>query len=289
MTPELAALRDRVMHWLRQQPDIVAVLLVGSLARDDGSADQWSDLDFLIYTATPDKYLQDTGWIHQFGEVWVMMTMMEGDLPEHLVLMEGALKLDLGIEPVDKLVELTKLAVLPHPHRRGYRVLYDRDGIAATLPHAPQESPPELLTQREFDAIVDAFWYGAVYVARQIRRRQLWTVKYRDWTLKESLMEMIAWHTRAINGPKTDTWHEGRFLLDWADEKTLVSLRGAFGHFDAADSWRALRATNALFRRLAIETAARFYLEYNRQLDAKTSAFIETLYNDDDINQKGDA
>ncbi len=281
MPPELAAINKRVLAWLRQQDDIAAVLLVGSLARDDGSGDVWSDLDYMIYTSRPQKYLDSTDWIHQFGEIWVIMTITEADLTEHLVLMDGALKLDFAVETVNKLAELTQVELLPHPFRRGYRILYDRDGLAASLPDAPQPSPPELLTQREFDSITDAFWYGAVYVAKQIRRRQLWTVKHRDWTMKESLIDMIGWHAKAIDGPETDTWHAGKFLHDWADEKTLVSLQNTFGHFDAADSWRALRATNALFRRLAIETAARFYLEYNRELDAKTSHFIETLYQGD--------
>jgi aminoglycoside 6-adenylyltransferase len=89
---------------------------------------------------------------------------------------------------------------------------------------------------------VEAFWYGAVYVAKQIRRRQLWTVQYRDWTMKGSLLAIIEWHAQFVHH-KTDTWYEGRSIHEWADEETLLMLGDAFPQYAAADSWRALQTT----------------------------------------------
>jgi predicted nucleotidyltransferase len=52
--------------WVKSQPDIVAVALVGSHARD--AATEASDVDLVIITHHPDNYLKDLNWIHAFGQ-----------------------------------------------------------------------------------------------------------------------------------------------------------------------------------------------------------------------------
>src|SRR4029079_14451425 len=53
--------------WARTQSDIEAVALVGSYARGAAVAD--SDVDLVILTADPDRFLRDRPWIAIFGKV----------------------------------------------------------------------------------------------------------------------------------------------------------------------------------------------------------------------------
>jgi predicted nucleotidyltransferase len=55
------------IQWASMQPDIKAVALVGSYAR--GAASQTSDIDLVILTGEPERYLRDTQWVRQFGSV----------------------------------------------------------------------------------------------------------------------------------------------------------------------------------------------------------------------------
>ena len=55
------------MRWSKKRKDIRAVALVGSYARDPGTAS--SDVDLMIITEDPQKYLTDTSWARVFGVV----------------------------------------------------------------------------------------------------------------------------------------------------------------------------------------------------------------------------
>jgi predicted nucleotidyltransferase len=57
----------QVTAWAAAQRDIVAVALVGSHAR--GTARPGSDVDLVILTATPERFLADTAWPARFGRV----------------------------------------------------------------------------------------------------------------------------------------------------------------------------------------------------------------------------
>ena len=124
---------------------------------------------------------------------------------------------------------------------------------------------------------------AAVYVAKQIRRRELWIVKFRDWTMKEGLLKMIEWHARANQGWDYDTWHDGRFMLEWADPETQEGLYQVFGGFDTVDCWHALLSSMDLFRRLAQETASALDYSYPAELDGNVTDFVKMLYKADDL------
>jgi len=53
--------------WAASQPDIEAVALVGSYARN--AATDSSDIDLVILARDPERYLRDLDWIRNFGEV----------------------------------------------------------------------------------------------------------------------------------------------------------------------------------------------------------------------------
>ncbi len=58
---------EDVTNWASKQPDIQALALVGSYARD--AAKETSDVDLVLIVADRSLYLQDTSWVQQFGSV----------------------------------------------------------------------------------------------------------------------------------------------------------------------------------------------------------------------------
>jgi aminoglycoside 6-adenylyltransferase len=88
---------------------------------------------------------------------------------------------------------------------------------------------------------------------------------------------MLEWHARAVNGPGHDTWMRGRFLEEWADPRAVAQLPEVFAHYDRQDIARALRATMALFRRLAVETARRWGYAYPAAGEQFATELVETL------------
>ncbi len=272
-------LQDAALAWAAEQPDIRAVVRVGSFARAIRPPDALSDLDLILYTATPARYKDWGDWIAGFGPAWVSVPFEHaGDECEQIAIYEGGAKLDMAFFRLERLKQMAEDGALDEVLGRGYVALLDRDGLAAQLPPAPDAPPPgDLPDERAYRAAVDHFWYDAAQTAKYLWRGQLWVAKLLDARLKTSLLAMLEWHARALNGPDCDTWLDGRFMADWADPAVYDALHEAFGHFDAADSRRALGASIALFRRLATETAARLGYTYPAELDARISRFIAQI------------
>jgi predicted nucleotidyltransferase len=58
---------SKFSRWAASRPDILAVALVGSYARNE--ATDASDVDLVIVASEPEKYLQDTQWAQYFGTI----------------------------------------------------------------------------------------------------------------------------------------------------------------------------------------------------------------------------
>jgi len=276
---------DRVVSWAKARPDVRAILVVGSRARRDHPADEWSDLDLMIFSTDVDPYRSSEGWLPDMGETWASVPFQRMDgYPEHLVLLEGGRKVDFAFFPLGELQRWVEAQTLPEVCQRGYYILLDKEGMAAQLPPSPFAPPPyEKPSQDGFWLSVTEFWHDALQVAQYIQRRELWPVKAADYAMKENLLKMMEWHAQATHAGDCDTWHDGRFLSEWTDSQTLKELDNTFGRFNVADSWRALLATMALFRRLARETAARLGYRYDENLGKRVTRFVKRLCAEDDV------
>jgi aminoglycoside 6-adenylyltransferase len=298
----------RFVAWAETQPDLRAALIVGSRAREDRPADEWSDLDVILVVTEPERYLAKTDWLENIGNPWI--TFIEktgtGEEKERRVLFEGGLDVDFIPLPAKKMQPLARLlqargrfpqilkllprslskqvkqgiAAFSDVARRGVKVLVDKDGIAepliSAIAEAPALAPP---TQDEFLNLANDFWYHAVWTAKKLRRGELWTAKgCSDSYMKWRLLRMIEWHTRAKNSFEYDTWHGGRFLERWADPRIVEGLRDAFAHYDEDDLWRRLLATMDLFRWVAIETAGLLEHAYPSSADEHATSLVKSLF-----------
>jgi len=260
---------ERFVRWAETCPDIRAAVIVGSRARVDHPADEWSDLDLIVITTDPERYLSRTDWLENIGNPW--LTLLErtatGDEMERRVLFEGGLDVDFVLLPRKRVPQLIQDAPVADIIRRGMRVLLDKDEIVPQLTLPPAEAssahPP---TQHEFLQVINDFWYHAVWTVKKLRRGELWTAKgCSDAYMKWLLLRMLEWHARAANGWDYDTWHGGRFLEQWAEPRVLEALRDVFAHYGEEDIWHALLATMDMFRWLATETAERVTAWVRRQ------------------------
>lgn len=253
---------DRFVQWAHTEDNICASIVVGSRARTDHPADEWSDLDVIILANDPAPYWATADWLHHVGVPWLTFveSLPDGSGFERRVLFEGGVDVDFVPEPVAPFRQmldeghLSDLADLVH---RGVRFLVDKEGFAERLARIPVALPAyQPPTESEFLNLVHDFWYHTVWTAKKLRRGELWTAKSCcDSYLKQLLRQMLEWHTRARRGASVDTWMRGRFLEEWADPRAVAALPEIFAHYDEQDVWRALQATMTLFRWLALETA----------------------------------
>ena len=296
-------LEVRFAAWARQRPDIRAAFVVGSRAREgDHPADQWADLDIMMITSNPKRYLARTDWLERFGNIWVTNrgSILSGD-PERFALFEGGLAVDFvvmgrgrarqfalllpvlrrfpGLLPLLPAKARQEIRLAAQLFGRGFRVVVDKDGFAAKI-HlliALASGPPPP-SQAEFLEVISGFWFLADRMARKLRRGETAVaMSYHHGLVHGSLVPMLEWQARATHGWDYDIWHQARFLEEWADPRAVEGLRSAFAHYDDEDLWRALSATMDLFRWLAVETAERLGHPYPTGSDEHVTAWVRQL------------
>jgi aminoglycoside 6-adenylyltransferase len=268
----------RFTVWAEARPDVRAACVLGSRARSDRPADEWSDLDIVVFADDADRLLRSTDWIHEMGEP--VITFVEataaGDGLERRVLYEGGLDVDYSIFPTERLDDLAEDAAERDVVARGMRILLDRDGALARLVRlAPERPRPPTPSQEELDQLANDFWYHAVWAAKKLRRGEVLMAKgVADGYMKRALVQMLAFHALAADAD-VDTWHEARFIEQWADPRALEQLRDAYARYDADDVARALSATMNLFRWVARETAELLGLSYLETADAHATSLVQ--------------
>ncbi|TKK78544.1 GNAT family N-acetyltransferase [Kribbella jiaozuonensis] len=117
------------VRWAESQPEIRGMAMVGSWARD--AAKMTSDVDLVLLTDVPDKYLADDTWLEAFGAVAVVRRQPWGPyLTEVRIARASGLEIELG-------VTATAWAGVDPGTRRvvsdGIRILYDPEGVLADL------------------------------------------------------------------------------------------------------------------------------------------------------------
>ncbi|HOU12046.1 MAG TPA: aminoglycoside 6-adenylyltransferase [Anaerolineae bacterium] len=276
----------RFVWWAQNEDNVRAALVIGSRARVDHPADEWSDLDIIILAHDPEPYWAATDWLHNVGGPW--LTFVEplpiGNGFERRVLFEGGLDVDFvpnPVAPFRRMLDEGHLGGLADLIHRGVRFLVDKEGFAEQLARIPAALPPyQPPAESEFLNLVHDFWYHTVWTAKKLRRGELWTAKSCcDSYLKQLLRQMLEWHTRAHQNEAVNTWMRGRFLEEWADARAVAALPAIFAHYDEADVWRALQATMELFHWLALETAKALGYAYPAFGEERATETVGRLFN----------
>jgi aminoglycoside 6-adenylyltransferase len=276
---------ERFVAWAENEEPIRAAAVIGSRARTDHPADEFADLDIVVFTTSPERYADRDEWAKGIGNVVLSARDQtpEGGEQERRMLYEDGLGVDFALMPLAWLTgpaDPSRMAIVRAVVGRGIRVILDKDNLIAGLPQS--SAPPasfEPPGREEFLDVVNGFWYHAIWAAKHLRRGELWWAKSCvDGRLKASLLKMLEWHARESPGAGHDTWFRGRFLEEWADPRALRELVGAFAYYDKNDVWRALFETMKLFRWVARETAGRLRHDYSVAGEREATRLIEELY-----------
>lgn len=270
----------RLVRWAGEQPDLRAILVIGSRARLQAPADRWSDLDLVLVTTHPQRYLDGSDWLDALGPRWLTFTeaTATGGLTERRALFDGALDIDFVPLPAEDFRRMLRQGFPPAVASvlaRGLRFILDKDGMAQQLipPGAhPPASPP---SEEAYLDVVHDFWYHAVWTTKKLLRGELWTAMGGHAHMqRHALLPMLVWHAKAQHGWAHETWHAGRFMESWTDARTLEELPEAFAHYDQDDLRRALAATMRLFGRVSRETADRVGYTYPREAERHVTTWI---------------
>jgi aminoglycoside 6-adenylyltransferase len=280
------SLERQLAAWAHTQPAIQAIIVVGSQARSVHPADEWSDLDVVIFASETTAYLHDAAWLSIFGTVHAVVADSFGQRDrEWIAVYADGTKLDaalLSIDPAATPTLQTMIDTFPYPTvlQRGVRVLVDKTGAAGELRLPALD--PRRPTPTDFVELLNRMWLDAMKTAKFIRRHDLWRAKrICDGQLKQHVLTLLEWQA-ATQPDRRDIWYDGRFLAEWADREAVAALPTTFATYSQLDLKRALFATLDLFRQLAQDVARRLEYAYPFETDRALTAQIGAILQGDE-------
>ena len=267
--------------WANSNPNIRLAFIVGSRARQDCPADEWSDLDLAIVTNNPDEILISDDWLDHIGTPkisFIENTLCNGK--ERRILFDIGLDVDFIVFSCQRSKEILKDPEIIGIFNRGIRVLLDKDNITADLKTSDGYTPSHSLpTQEEFMNLTNDFWFHSVWTGKKLRRGELLQAKSAcDIYMKNLLMQLIKWQTYCIKGLNYDTWHDCRFFERWVDQGILTKMHSVYAHYDEEDIWNALFSTMDLFRELGNKTASLLSYQYPIEADVFVTGYVNLLH-----------
>ena len=98
-TEDIRDFLNAFVDWASAQGDVQAIALVGSYARAEARDD--SDIDLVLLTDEPQKYLEDLKWTEVFGAVEKCQTEDYGKLISIRVWYQNGVEVEYGITTPD--------------------------------------------------------------------------------------------------------------------------------------------------------------------------------------------
>jgi aminoglycoside 6-adenylyltransferase len=268
-------LLDSCITWFTGEDNIRCVILIGSRAQSD-ETDRMAGIDLDLFVRDPEALIEQAGWLGGLEEPLLTHIDYEGDLIIWRGIFEDGLLLALFIQPLTTLSAIQE--DLPPYYLPQYKVLIDKDDQTALFPKPAQDlEAPSQPTPDAFSACLTRFWLKVYFTMKCIWREDLWRAKHYDWQAKQELLQMLGWYATVCEGQKGFTTIEGDQIITWVNSSTYAALENTFGHFDRADSWRALKETIRLFTQLAKAIAAELNFEYPRELETKFNLLMNRL------------
>jgi aminoglycoside 6-adenylyltransferase len=278
---------SRLIRWAEQTESVRAILLTSTRAQQGATVDVFSDYDVVLVVGDIHSFWADRSWVGAFGDV--LVTYWDPIYPEsehgidqtgNVIQYADGLKIDFRLWPVDLLREIARAPALPVDLDAGYRVLLDKDGLAASLP-APTHRAyiPPRPTEAAYHTFVEEFFSDAPYVAKFLCRGDLLPAKWcLDHDMKHAyLRPMLEWYLEREHGWSLPVRDLGKGLNRLLPADLWQELTSTYAGGGVDENWDALFRTMALFRSVALDVADDLGYTYPDDLDRRVTVYVQAM------------
>ncbi|MBC1937362.1 aminoglycoside 6-adenylyltransferase [Listeria grandensis] len=241
---------ERIVAWGKEQAQVRALVLEGSLAKQQ-SIDELSDLDINVWYEGEIPFGQTISWLADIGEVLIenrlQMETPAGMINTQLVIFGNGVKVDFSFWPVSLLEKA-------FPYYEKLEILLDKDSQAGQIKQCISEKKGARMEKAEFDRIVNEFWFELHYVAKFLKRGEIWFVQGIQAGIRENYLLPLLEESARLKGLKPS--FSGRKIENWTDTTRLAAI---FADYSLASNWQAMWEEIALFEEISNFIALQYH------------------------------
>ncbi|WP_326513665.1 aminoglycoside 6-adenylyltransferase [Clostridium intestinale] len=241
---------------------VKAEVLIGSQSRQIDCADEYSDIDVMLFVSDIDFFINSDEWISSLGKYYISFVekTVSGGM-ERRVIFENAMDADFIFLQADNFSRINELSEIVS---RSYKMLLDKDNFTDIISHVAQSDKSfSIPSESEIQNLISEFFFHVIWASKKIMRGELWAaITCVDGYMKKLLLKMIEYHSHALHGTDYDTWHNGKFIERWAEPWVVKEFQNIYARYSNKDIMKALLNTMNLFQKIAIETMDKWDYEY---------------------------
>ncbi|WP_114820684.1 AadS family aminoglycoside 6-adenylyltransferase [Chryseobacterium sp. KLBC 52] len=266
---------EQIIHWAENNPDIRAVLLTSSLVNPYAPVDDFSDLDVELVFENRTSYESGNEWIRLFGEPISMIeeddSVFDGKHAMKMVLYKDHVKVDFKLYQVAEFIEEIKEENLPEDWDVGYKVLIDKDKLTENLkPPTYQSIMIQKPSEKEFQQLMNDFWWDTTYVAKCLKRGDIFYAKFMSENILRTdyLVPLIEWYIAGNQDWNNITTNKhGRLFKKYLSVDLWNKVEKTFSGSNIEENWNALFAYADLVHELGISLAEKLHFIYPVKLE----------------------
>ncbi|WP_315110014.1 aminoglycoside 6-adenylyltransferase [Clostridium intestinale] len=253
---------DRIIKYGETSELVKAEVLIGSQSRQIDCADEYSDIDVMLFVSDIDFFINSDEWISYLGKYYISFVekTVSGGM-ERRVVFENAMDVDFIFLQADNFSRINELSEIVS---RSYKMLLDKDNFTDIISNVAQSDKLfSIPTESEIQNLISEFFFHVIWASKKVMRGELWAaITCVDGYMKKLLLKMIEYHSHALHGTDYDTWHNGKFIERWAEPWVVKEFQNIYARYSDKDIMKALLNTMNLFKNIAIETMDKWDYEY---------------------------
>lgn len=275
-------LLERIISFCKDSEEVISLILIGSQARTEFHADQYSDLDLIMIVNDIDRFILSNDWVEKIGKHHVSFVEPTiGGQKERRILFDDALDVDFVIVAKDLAQATLASDDAKSILSKGYRFLINKENYTVPDQYIERNKYYETPSASEYANVVSDFWYHSVWTTKKLLRGELWAANFCvNSYMKWKLLWMIEHYEHAIHGSEYNTWYGGRFIDTWAEDEVKNGLSKSFSNYNITDMALALFETMDLFRTLAVKVALTNHYDYPIYADEYCSSWVHKKLED---------
>ena len=284
-SPQVKKTLSRFVAWGNPRDSVRAMVLTSSLAADTAPIDALTDYDLILVVTDIHPYVNDTGWLGDFGPVLVLyhdpIQNTDGlEQSAFVVQYEDGLKIDFSLWPVEMLQRVVAAPQLTEEFDAGYRVLLDKDHLIDGLkPPTYRGYIPEPPTETEYLTRIELLFQNATYVAKFLWRDDLVAARHVMETgmLQADLLPILVWHVEIDHDWSVKPGPYGRRLKRWLRPDLWAELEKTYTGPDLDANWDAMFRMIDLGRKAAIEVGEKLGFAYPHDMHQRALAYLQRV------------
>lgn len=272
---------QHLIAWGEQHTTIRAAILTSTRAHPNPMLDPFSDYDLIYVVMDLSPWFEDRTWLSTFGTVIALYRdpIHDGQFA-YITQYPECLKIDFTLMTIERFKQLATLPALPAELDDGYRVLLDKDGLAAQLQpptySAYRINPPG---ENEYLEAIHTFLHEATYGAKNLWRDHLFPAKYSlDTVMKQTyLRQMLEWRAGLDHRWRLRAGNLGKGLKHHLPAALWTEVEATWVGAHRDENWEALFRLIDLYQRLAIEIGTVLGYQYPTEQADRLIAYLQDV------------